>query len=171
MSTTPRGPQGAAPEPSPGSGEARLEREAALFARYLLADQARDLTGGQAGDRHGDLPPELVRRYVDAHRHLPLAPRTPEDLAVLALVHRRPWTLPRLDAALGLLSPRSALRAKLVTLTAILEASPHHADFFLAPPPGRARLVIELAATGLAAAFDALLGLLLVAWLRLDSRR
>lgn len=94
-----------------------LPEECVLIGRYLL----------------GVVPsPKLTERYVAAHRFLDLDSEEPE----LRFLHRNPRLLPFLDAAAGVLRPRSSLRKKVFLLAAILEATPEHAGFFLQKPAG-----------------------------------
>ncbi len=94
-----------------------LTEEGELIGRYLL----------------GVVPSaELTARYAAAHGFLVLDSEEPE----LRFVHRHPRLLPFLDAATGVLRPRSSLRKKVFLMAAILEATPAHAEFFLQKPAG-----------------------------------
>ena len=94
-----------------------MNEECALIGRYLLGV---------------NLSPELTGRYAAAHQFLQLDLEEPE----LRFMHRYPQLLPLLDAAAGLLRPRSSLRKKVFLMAAILEATPEHAEFFLRKPAG-----------------------------------
>ncbi len=89
--------------------------ECLLFARYLT----------------GQAPPRaLLDRYVRAHTILLLDEARPGDLALVAFARKHPWSLPFLDAALGLLEPRALLRKKLLVTVALLETTPEFTDWF-----------------------------------------
>jgi nucleoside-diphosphate-sugar epimerase len=97
-----------------------------LIARYLI---------------DADPPAELADRYVAAHRELFGDVAAPE----WEFVRQHPRALPYLDAATGVLARQSLLRKKVLLAAAILEASPAHADFFLAEVEGRVRILGLLA--------------------------
>ena len=97
-------------------GDDLLHREAALFGRHLV--------GRAPGE-------ELCARYVAAHRALLGEPVGARDRAILEFLHGHPGTLPFLDAAAGVLAPRSLLRRKVLLMTAVLEATPDFVDDFL----------------------------------------
>lgn len=120
-----------------------LASDARLFARYLM---------------HIELEPEICDRYVTAVRSL-FAEEIDGDLA---FVRRHPWALPFVDAIAGIVRPRSQIRQCVLLMTALLETSPAHADFFLAPPPRRVPLVLGLCASGLSGAAKLLGGALLL---------
>lgn len=120
------------------------EREAQLFGRYLI----------------GKTPAHaLQRRYAAAL--MKRRQELPPDRGELAFARRRPWALGPLDAAAGLLGGgASALRARLLLLTAILEASPNHTTHFLAPRrPSLGWVLGTLALAGLRTAAKLLVGI------------
>ena len=92
--------------------------------------------------------PDVVDRYVAAHARLLAQRVAPRDAAVLAFLRRHPRAVGPLDAAAGLLRPRSLLRRKLLLLTAILEATTTYAPRFLERRVGPVRLVATLAWLG-----------------------
>lgn len=92
-----------------------LADECTLITRYLL---------------DCDASPDLSARYQAAHSALDLS----GDERALRFVHRHPRSLPYLDAAASFLSPRGVLRKKVYLMTALLEATPEHAAFFLRKP-------------------------------------
>ncbi|MEO7682445.1 MAG: hypothetical protein ABIU86_00785 [Gemmatimonadaceae bacterium] len=104
--------------------------EARLFGRYLL---------------DSDPSPELIGRYAAANAALFPGEPGGADAALIDFVSRHPRALPFLDAAAGLLRPDSLLRKKILLMAAIQETSVHHADAFLAAPPGRTRTILLLA--------------------------
>src|SRR5262245_29887404 len=112
-----------------------LRVEGAVLGRYLI--------GGEPG-------PVAVDRYVDGWARLFLDPPSPEDRSLLAFVRRHPWSLPLLDAACGLVRPRSLLRQKLFLMLAILETIPGHSTGFLPGPRARSAALMRLALTGVA---------------------
>lgn len=123
-----------------------LEREAAVFARYLV----------------GRAPaPALVARYVAASAALRPAPADAADACVVAFARRHAWSVGPLDAAAALLRPHALLRTKLLVLAAILEASPEGADDFLPQSVPLPALVGRLAASGAALAARVLAGVVL----------
>jgi hypothetical protein len=124
----------------------QLEVEGRVFARYLLGR---------------DAAPELIERYAVASRSLLGGPWDPADIALLAFVHRHPWSVSLLDAACGLLRPTGLLRSKLLVMAAILEASPAHAADFLPRASSTPSLVGRVAALGALAVGRALAGVLL----------
>ncbi len=92
----------------------RLHREFRVYARYLI----------------GVRPPwELAARYTEANRVLFADEPAPSPL--VQFVHLRPWSLPYIDAACGLLKPDDMLRRKLLLAAAILETTPEYAGKFL----------------------------------------
>ena len=126
--------------------DAALEAEARIFGRYLVGS-----------------PPEpaLVARYCAASRTLwPVAPE-PRDAAVLAFVRRRPWSVGPLDAAAALLDPGGLLRSKVLVMSALLEATPAHADAFLPRAVSTPALLWRLASSGAVAVAQAAFGALL----------
>jgi hypothetical protein len=109
-----------------------------------LGAEARRLT------RHlldSDCPAEIAERYVRAHAGAGRAwQRDPDPASRFALAH--PWAIGLVDAG-GMLGGRApALRAKLLLMAAILEASPHFADRFLPRRESAAATVVALAALG-----------------------
>ena len=125
-------------------GRDELAVEARVFARYLV---------------RAEPAPELVARYADAMAALFPEPPPPADAALVRFASERPWSVPFLDAAAGLIAPSSRLRAKILVMAAILETTPALADEFLPRndvPLGT--LVIRLAGAGLAAVGYALGG-------------
>ncbi|HUI08001.1 MAG TPA: NAD-dependent epimerase/dehydratase family protein [Verrucomicrobiae bacterium] len=127
--------------PPTGMDDAALGREARLFGRYLLGVGPSD---------------ELAARYAAANRAL-LAGELVGPEVAYALRH--PSALPFLDAACALLNPASLLRKKILIMTAVLEASPAHTDFFLKPPPAPVAMLLGLAWQGIRAAAKVALGL------------
>ena len=122
-----------------------LAEEGALLARYLL--------------RGREVAPLSIERYVAACGKLFGDPASAEDLAVLELARRRPWTLPLLDAASGLAHPHALLRKKLFLMLAILETMPAHAETFIPRPRPRWRVILRLAAWGALGGLKATAGL------------
>ena len=100
--------------------EEHLQREAALFGRYLIGQEPAL---------------ELATRYAQANGVLRLeAAHTAKEVAVVAFCRRHPLALPALDAAAGWLAPESLLRHKILTMAAILETTPEHAREFFGRP-------------------------------------
>ena len=125
------------------SDDATLDAEATLFGRYLV--------GSSPG-------PELLARYRDASRVLWPAGASPRDAALLAFVHRHPWSVGPLDAAAALLDPGSVLRSKILLTGAILETTTTHADEFLPRTVPVPLLLWRLVASGTLAVAQAIVG-------------
>ena len=123
-----------------------LRAEVRVFATYLVGT-APELS--------------LSERYVAACRKL-LEPGTEAEQAAVAWAVRHPGALAHLDGAAGLLRPDSLLRRKLLLVAALLEATPRHADAFLPVRSSAPGLVLRLAWTGIAAAYHALVGAVLL---------
>ena len=121
--------------------------EAHIFARYLVGRVP---------------PPDLVERYHDASRAIWSAPAPPGEEALVAFVRRHPWAVGPLDAITSVLHPGGQLRSKILTMAAVLEASPAFADDFLPRSVSRAALAWQLVVGGAAASAQALLGLVLL---------
>jgi hypothetical protein len=111
-------------------------------------------------------PDELVARYVDASLTLFPDDPCPSDRMVLEFVHRHPWSLPPLEAALGLLRPTSLLRKKIVVLMAILETEPGLAPRFDPLYPGPVGALWHLSYLGLRSAAKLVAGALVYTFLR-----
>jgi hypothetical protein len=121
-------------------------REARIFARYLV----------------GRVPPSaLLERYRQASRAIwSTAPSLDDPL--LTFVRRHPWSVGPLDAAASLLQPGGRLRSRLLTMAAILEASPDCAEDFLPRAASTPRLVWTVIAAGAVTALQAAAGLALL---------
>jgi hypothetical protein len=97
------------------SSPADARTEAVVFGRYL---------GGSVPDERA------VALYVKAMELRPVH-RSARDDEIIRFVLRHPWALGLADSALAVSEPRSALRQKLLMMTAILETRPALADLFL----------------------------------------
>ena len=131
----------------PGSDRLVLEREARLFARYLV---------------NTEVTPEVADRYAQAHlRRLPAPPDR-----LTAFVRRHTWSLGLLDAGSACSHTQSGLRKRLLLMAMVLEATPQYADCFL--PRRRARIgaFAGLAWQGSCAVARWLIGFPLVCYLR-----
>lgn len=126
-----------------GGNRDSARSEALVFARYLVGTTP---------------PPEVVERYQQASATLFSAPPDAADVALLGFARRRPWSVPFLDAAAGILRPASALRSRLLVMAAILEASPGHAADFLPRSVSVPSLVARLAVHGVRAVALLVLG-------------
>ena len=122
--------------------DAELAAECVRLTHYLI---------GQ------DPAPELVDRYMAANRML--FPDEPKGSGEAQFVRRHPRALPLIDAAAGLLKPESIVRKKALLMTAILEASPAYADYFLETSMSPYRLGGMLVWNGLRAAVKIVLGI------------
>lgn len=128
-----------------------LEKEARLFARYLL-------------DR--DPPREMVERYMSANEQLGVNVATAADEHILNFSVSHPWSIPYLDAATGLLMNDSLLRKKVYVMAAVLEASPQYSDSFLPENPLPLVLFCRLIANGLKAGIKVIIGIPILYFLR-----
>jgi hypothetical protein len=128
-----------------------LAAESVLIGRYMLGRQP---------------PPELQERYVAAHRILFQDSAGSTPAPELRFIHRHPWALPLIDAGAGLLQPESIVRRKVFLMTAILEAAPIYADFFLQPRIGTVKFMCDLAWQSLRAGLKIVIGLPLFLWAR-----
>lgn len=92
----------------------QLRREAEIFGRYLL---------GKNPDA------ESISLYIAAASKAP-AP-SPRDEKILRFVLKNRWAVGLADSALAFGHPASALRLRMLTMTAILESRPAYADRYL----------------------------------------
>lgn len=102
---------------------ATLERECAVFARYL---------GAGAGDAY------VTSQYVAAHEAgvVELPETTGFERSVVALARTLPWAVRALDAHARVFGNGSLLRRKLVVLLAILETRAPHDSALDTPTQG-----------------------------------
>ena len=126
--------------------DAALEAEARVFGRYLVG---------------GTPEPAVVARYCAASHALWPAPPGARDAALLDFVRRRPWSVGSLDGAAALLDPGGLLRSKVLVMSALLEATPGHADDFLPCSVSAPALLWRLASSGTVAVLQAAVGALL----------
>jgi hypothetical protein len=126
--------------------DAALEAEAHIFGRYLVG---------------GTPEAAVVARYCAASRALWPAPPDARDAALLDFVRRRPWSVGPLDAAAALLDPGGRFRSKILVMSALLEATPAHADDFLPRSASAPALLWRLASSGTVAVLQAMVGTLL----------
>ena len=105
-------------------------------------------------------PAPLIDRYVAA-----MAARGPSvdrrDRRLLGFVRHHPWSIGLIDGGLALRRPSSAVRAKLLVMTAILEATPDYAPAFL-PTPRSPLYALYIALVGLRAGVKGAIGSILV---------
>lgn len=103
------------PNRSP-SREGGLFREGEILSRYLVDESVSQ---------------NFLERYIRANGILfPDVPGQRED-PVVFFVCRYPWSLPFLDAVLGILHPQAVLRKKLLLMVALLEAAPDYTNYFI----------------------------------------
>ena len=95
---------------------AALAHECRAITRYLVEQEPSQ---------------DLISRYIEANAVLFTDEASGPDLAIIAFVRKKPWSLPFLDAVSGLMRPNSLLRNKILVMIAILEATPQFSDFFL----------------------------------------
>ena len=124
-----------------------LKAESRMLGKYLL---------GVA------IPHELQSLYLQGCRKLIRMEAGPESL----FVRRHPWALPCLDGAAGLLRSHSDLRQRVFLMTAIIEATPLYAEFYLSAPRCARWIWLELAVQGVRYGITAITGIPLYFWLR-----
>jgi hypothetical protein len=122
----------------------QLRAESFLITRYLL---------------RCDPSEELSKRYVDANLSLLAEQHSLKRNPELSFIRRYPMSLPFIDAAAGLLSPESIVRKKILIMTAILEATPVHASFFLQRQDSAFKVIGSLAWQGLRSMFKLAIGI------------
>ncbi|MFA6045831.1 MAG: hypothetical protein WC718_12680 [Phycisphaerales bacterium] len=122
-------------------------REAERFSRYLVGVVAS---------------PALCERYAAGVAELGLFPSGRADAWALSLAQRRDWTIGPLDAACAILHSGWALRRRLILLSAVLEASPAHADDYIPQPRGTLSVLAVCVVEGVAGVVNLLLGLVLL---------
>ena len=83
------------------------------------------------------------------------------SVLMLDFVRRRPWSVGSLDGAAALLDPGGLLRSKVLVMSALLEATPGHADDFLPCSVSAPALLWRLASSGTVAVLQAAVGALL----------
>lgn len=121
----------------------RLEGE--LIGRYLLNIQP----GRKAIDLYQEALQKNPGQLQDG------------DQKILHFVHKHPWGIGSLDAALALTRPHAELRRRTYLMFAILESLPEYADYFL--PKKRSRLYIAvIGIVGIHAVLRAFAGLVLL---------
>jgi hypothetical protein len=91
-----------------------IDKEAAIFSKYLI----------------NALPTQAdIKLYKDAVASSPSISKS--DQKLLAYIHKHPWSLRFIDAALPFYRPHSEVRRRIYLILAILEASPDHSDAFI----------------------------------------
>jgi len=126
---------------------AALRGEAMVLTRYLVGTEAS---------------PEIVGRYVDAHRAL--LPAAPDRIT--AFVRAHPGSAALLDAAAAPRGTREPFRRRVLLMAAVLEATPEHASHFLPEARSRLATLALLGWHGVRAVALAALGMPLYLWLR-----
>ena len=121
----------------------KLEKECQLITRYLV-----DKAPSQ----------EFISSYIMGNSSLFSDPPLEEDLSILSFIRQFEWVLPFLDAACGILRPRSLLRKKILLMVAILEASPHYTDHFLPEAVSLSRFFFSMMRYGVQTGLKAVLG-------------
>lgn len=128
----------------------QLRTEALVFGRYLVGREPSE---------------DLVDRYRRANERLFGSPG-PEEQVIIDFALRRPWSLPMLDAALGLTQSASLLRKKLLVMTAIVETTPEYLDSTEQRAVGLSQLALRVGVAGARVAYHVAGGLALSALLR-----
>ena len=132
------------------ASDVELAHDCRLITRYLL---------------DCDPTPELVARYRDAWRQF-------SSIGEISLdpqwrwLRRHSWALAFVDAAAALLRPDAAVRKQVFVMTALLETTPDHAEFFLESPGGLAGSIVELTVQGVRTVVKVMIGIPLLFWSR-----
>lgn len=122
-----------------------LSRECRVLSRYLIGrEPTRDVL-------------ERYERAVGTLFH-----SGEDDAHLVQAAVDRPWLLPYLDAACGIVRREDLLRRKLLLLTAILEATTEYTRHFLPRRVSRPGFAFRLAFHGTRAALQAAVGLALL---------
>jgi NADH dehydrogenase len=132
------------------SYDEELKAESIIMGRYLIGD---------------DPPEDLIERYLRANKILFDKSRgeVPGELKIL---HSHPSLLPFMDAAAGVISRDSLIRKKLLLMTAILETSPLHADYFLHKADSLPVFVKNIVLNGVKAVIKLIIGVPLLLLVR-----
>ena len=128
-----------------------LTLQAKLFGRYLVSIEPDDV---------------LVERYVSAIRTL-FSSAPADRLTTFAVRH--PWALGLRDAALIWRRRKNPLRQRLVVMSAILETTTRHADYYLPRALSAIPLAGLLAVCGTITVLKTIAGIPLVLFLREKS--
>ncbi len=124
-----------------------LQHEAGVVARCLIGCDATD-------DERSRYAEAVARRAV---------PLTEREARLWRRMIVRPWLFNAVDGALALVRPASGIRQRGYVMLAVLEASPQHADLFLARERPRTRVVLSVLRATVVGGLRALLGLLVLA--------
>ena len=120
-----------------------LKIEARLFSNYLINREPE-----------GD----IIARYIDANLKLGTDAVSDNDAGILRYCMSHKWSVSLLDAATGLLHPRSVLRKKIYIMAALLEASTKYTECFLPGDQSVIAAIIEIMSAGMFACIKILLG-------------
>jgi hypothetical protein len=135
-------------------GDDPHRHEARIFSRYLIGAEPTE---------------DMIARYIRAQSILFGAAEPDSERALCRFARRHPWSLPYLDAS-SVWTRQSLLRKKLLTMSAILEASPEFADVFLPRKSVSLYLHLRLAAIGLKSVAKQSIGLPILLWARWSAR-
>jgi hypothetical protein len=124
------------------------ETEARAISRYLVGRECA---------------PAMIERYEKGRA---LITGMPGNDAVTGFAFQHPWSLPFLDAAAAVARGGEVLRARVLLMAAVLEASPDFATEFLPREVGRGHLLMELAGNSLAAGARLAIGVPLLLLMR-----
>jgi len=120
-----------------------LEKECRLITRYLIEEEPSQ---------------EFISTYIMGNSSLLSDPQLEEDLSIMSFIRQYAWVLPFMDAACGILRPRSLLRKKILLMVAILEASPHYINHFLPEAVSGPRFFFSMLRYGVQAGVKVILG-------------
>ncbi len=126
-----------------------ISNEARQFARYLIGREPS---------------PEIIARYASGLEKLGLTTPVPTDDGVIAFALRHPASLPFLDAASGFFRKQSAIRKRLLLLSAILETTRENAEIYLPQMQGIIGLLFTLSRGAVLSLAAAVLGWPLLLW-------
>jgi len=109
------------------SSEDLLGIEARVISYYLIKDYPSE---------------DELGLYVKAVGSSQFSVELPLDRRIMELSIKHPWMLHIFDAGLSVSNPKSVIRRKIFTMLAILEASPHHFQKFLAVKYSKLKLIM-----------------------------
>jgi hypothetical protein len=124
-----------------------LTRQAQVFTRYLIGEEADELS---------------IRLYIQAHKKLPITLSAKEEKRLNFLIGN-PTFIGMADGALALTNQESGIRKKLYVLFSILESSPAFAKHFL--PKTNNTPILSIIGSGIRALWNALTGMILLVWI------
>lgn len=126
--------------------EAQLNEEARVFTRYLVSEEADELT---------------LQLYIKAHTNIKMN-LTEKESKRLTFLLKHPGCIDMVDGALAIIASESGIRKKLYVLFAILESNPRYAKYFL---PDNKTDLFSIIGSGIVAVWNAAIGLIILPWI------